>query len=167
MRILFIGFNPSLTSYERGFNYAGRNNRFYRVLYESGLTTRLYSPEESPQLLDDYGYGFTNIVTRPTRRADELMAQDYAEGRKVLLQKIKQYKPEFACYVGKGVYEQFVQKRQLPWGFQNPSAIPSTRDFVGPSTSGLVRMTLAEQVSIYAMLTMAVAKSSGLTEGKS
>lgn len=152
MRVLFIGFNPSLTSYERGFNYAGRNNRFYHVLHESGLTTKLYAPEKSPQLLGDYGYGFTNIVTRPTRRADELTSEDYKMGREVLKKKLLLYKPQVACYVGKGVYEQFSQRRSLPWGFQHESVVRHVRDFVGPSTSGLVRMTLAEQVSIYRQL---------------
>lgn len=80
LRVLFIGFNPSLTSYERGFNYAGRNNRFYRILYETGLTERLFRPEESPELLQ-YGYGFTNIVARPTRRADEIRPEEYRKGR--------------------------------------------------------------------------------------
>lgn len=157
MVILFIGFNPSLTSYEQGFNYAGRNNRFYRVLYESGLTSRLYKPEESPQLLEDYGYGFTNIVARPTRRADELTREEYTKGREVLRQKLAHYQPRFACYVGKGVYEQFAQIHKLAWGLQRACLVDSVSDFVAPSTSGLVRMTLAQQVSIYSRLAEAKA----------
>ena len=153
MCILFIGFNPSLTSYERGFNYAGRNNRFYRVLYLSTLTNRLYAPEESPNLLGDYGFGFTNIASRPTKRADELSAEEYREGRQVLRQKLEQYKPKIACYVGKGVYVQFSQKRRaVPWGLQEESSVADVLDFVGPSTSGLVRMKLQEQVDIYRQL---------------
>lgn len=153
MLILFIGFNPSLTSYECGFNYAGKNNRFYTVLYQSGITTRLYAPEESHRLLIDYGYGFTNIVTRPTKRADELTKADYDHGRVVLHEKLCQYKPVIACYVGKGVYEQFSHPRKkIPWGFQPTSIVNGILDFVGPSTSGLVRMKLCEQVCIYAEL---------------
>lgn len=153
LRILFIGFNPSLTSHERGFNYAGKNNRFYRVLYASGLTTRLYAPEESPTLLDNYGYGFTNIVARPTKRADELTAAEYAQGREILREKLIHYQPHIACYVGKGVYQQFSRRHTgVPWGFQADDVLRGVRDFVAPSTSGLVRMSLAEQTLIYQQL---------------
>jgi len=153
LRILFIGFNPSLTSYERGFNYAGKNNRFYRVLHESGLTARLYPPEESPYLLDTHGYGFTNIVERPTKRADELTAEEYAEGRSILRDKLIQYLPHIACYVGKGVYQQFSRRHtNVSWGFQPDEVIQGVRDFVAPSTSGLVRMKLLEQTLIYKQL---------------
>lgn len=151
LRIIFIGFNPSLTSYQRGFNYAGRNNRFYRILFESGLTDRLYRPEESPKLLEDYGYGFTNIVTRPTKRADEIQPEEYRKGREILREKLHHYRPKVACYVGKGVYTQFARRKgsDVHWGLQTDCCVEGVQDFVGPSSSGLVRMKLAEQVAIY------------------
>ena len=149
LAVLFVGFNPSLTSYERGFNYAGRSNRFYRILFESGLTARQYAPEESPNLLDDYQYGFTNLVARPTQRADELSRVEYREGAHILRQKLKEFAPRVACYVGKGVYEHFTGRRKVMWGVQKLSEVPGVIDFVGPSSSGLVRMTLAAQVEIY------------------
>lgn len=153
LRVIFIGFNPSLTSYERGFNYAGRNNRFYRILYEAGLTDRLYRPEESPALLE-LGYGFTNIVSRPTKRAEEIRPEEYREGRDVLREKLERYEPRVACYVGKGVYTQFARRKgsDVPWGLQQNSCVEGVHDFVGPSSSGLVRMKLAEQVEIYKQL---------------
>ncbi|WDL98728.1 mismatch-specific DNA-glycosylase [Alicyclobacillus sp. ALC3] len=152
LAILFVGFNPSLTSYERGFNYAGRSNRFYRILFESGLTDRQYAPEESPNLLDDYQYGFTNLVARPTQRADELSRSEYREGAHVLRRKLEEFAPRVACYVGKGVYEQFTGRRKVTWGVQKLNEVPGVIDFVGPSSSGLVRMTLAAQVEIYSEL---------------
>lgn len=152
LQILFIGFNPSPASHETGFNYAGRNNRFYSILFESGLTRRLYTPEESPSLLDDYSYGFTNIVTRPTQRADQLTSEEYAEGRVILRKKIDKYKPRVACFVGKGVYQQFMRRTNIPWGFQVEPSVHCVTDFVGPGTSGLVRMLQRDQVKIYAEL---------------
>lgn len=159
MRVLFIGFNPSLTSYARGFNYAGRSNRFYRILFESGLTDERHPPEESPTFLERYQYGFTNIVARPTKRADELTKAEYQAGRLVLIAKLEQYRPEIACYVGKGVYTAFAgAKRQVPWGFQRDPQVSTVRDFVAPSSSGLVRMKLAEQVAIYTELARALGR---------
>ncbi|WP_026961858.1 mismatch-specific DNA-glycosylase [Alicyclobacillus herbarius] len=163
MLVLFIGFNPSLASAARGFNYAGRSNRFYHVLHLSGLTDRRYRPEESPRLLHDYGYGFTNIVIRPTKSVAEIQPQEFHEGGRILARKLEEYRPVFACYVGKGVYQQFLrqfpQKRPkdaVAWGFQPQSLIAGVRDFVAPSTSGLVRMRLLEQVAIYRELATAV-----------
>ncbi len=151
--ILFIGFNPSLRSYERGFNYAGHSNRFFKILYLSGLTNRLYTPEESYDLLDDYNYGFTNLVTRPTTRADEITKEEYRAGVGILYEKLITYQPAIACYVGKGVYLSFIgsSKRQ-DWGFSKKHTLSHTLDFVAPSTSGLVRMKLAEQADIYRQL---------------
>jgi double-stranded uracil-DNA glycosylase len=152
LRIIFIGFNPSIRSHELGFNYSGKNNRFYTILYQSGLTKRFYAPSESPNLLHDCGYGFTNIVARPTKRADELTSEEYAQGRIILRSKLEQYRPHVACFVGKGVYQRFAKRTSVPWGFQECESIPGVRDFVGPSTSGLVRMKLAEQIAIYSEL---------------
>jgi len=153
LSILFIGFNPSLTSHQRGFNYAGRNNRFYTILHQSGLTSRLFEPEESPRLLTEYGYGFTNIVSRPTKRADELSKAEYTAGRLVLAAKIKRYRPRVVCFVGKGVYAQYIRRYHgVPWGFQSNSNVDGMVEFVGPSSSGLVRMTLQTQVAIYLSL---------------
>lgn len=149
LRVIFIGFNPSIRSHELGFNYSGKNNRFYTILHQSGLTERFYAPSESPNLLNDYGYGFTNIVARPTKRADELTREEYAEGRIILRAKLEQYSPKVACFVGKGVYQQFTKRSNVLWGFQVQEFVPGVREFVGPSTSGLVRMKLAEQVTIY------------------
>jgi TDG/mug DNA glycosylase family protein len=148
LRILFIGYNPSLTSGEIGHNYAGRGNRFWRLLYDAGLTPRLMKPTEDRDLLA-YGYGFTNIVSRPTRRADEITRQEYAEGRVILRGKIMTYRPKIACFVGKGVYEQYNGHGIIPWGVQPVPAVEGVIDFVAPSSSGLVRMKYEEILAIY------------------
>lgn len=159
LRVLFVGYNPSLTSFERGFNYAGKSNRFYRILFDSGLTDELHPPEESPMFVERYRYGFTNIVARPTKRADELTKEDYQAGRLILLDKLQQYRPDIACYVGKGVYTAFARaKGPVQWGPQPNSQVPGVRDFVAPSSSGLVRMKLAEQVAVYAELAVALGR---------
>jgi double-stranded uracil-DNA glycosylase len=150
--VVFIGFNPSIRSGQVGHHYANPNNRFWRILHESGLTSRKYTPSEDKDLLNA-GYGFTNIVSRPTKAADEITKQEYASGREQLKQKLELYKPKIACYVGKGVYQEFKQKRDIPWGSQSNSVVPGTIDFVAPSSSGLVRMKLGEIVDIYRELT--------------
>ena len=150
LSILFVGFNPSVRSSETGHHYANPSNRFWKILHLTKLTPRLYGPEEDGELLS-LGYGFTNIVPRPTRTAQEITREEYDQGRQMLLAKLMNYRPKTVCFVGKGVYEQFARRKTDQWGFQ-PEAlrhVPGVREFVGPSSSGLVRMKLDEMVDIY------------------
>jgi double-stranded uracil-DNA glycosylase len=148
LKILFVGYNPSLRSGESGHHFANPNNRFWTILYQAGLTPRKYQPKEDRTLLE-LGYGFTNIVPRPTRTAAEITKQEYQQGRIELKGKIKFYQPKFVCFVGKGVYEQYSERRNITWGLQECCVVPDVQEYVAPSSSGLVRMKLAEVVEIY------------------
>lgn len=151
LAVLFVGFNPSIRSGETGHHFANPNNRFWKILFESGLTPRKYKPEEDYRLLE-IGYGTTNIVPRPTKAADEITKEEYRTGREILKAKINMYKPKIVCFVGKGVYQQYSRKKEVPWGIQERSVVPGTLDFVAPSSSGLVRMKLEQIIEIYRQL---------------
>ena len=148
LKILFVGFNPSIRSSETGFHYANPTNRFWKILFQAGLTPRIYSPSENSKLLA-LGYGLTNIVARPTKEAAEISKEEYAEGAALLAQRIRKYQPQAVCFVGKGVYQEFSKRRKVDWGIQADPVIPGTVEFVAPSSSGLVRMKLDEIVEIY------------------
>src|SRR3712207_2855939 len=79
LELIFCGYNPSLTSGLSGHHYAHPGNRFWRVLFVADITDRLYTPEED-ELLLDLGIGFTNLASRPTRRADELTRAEIRAG---------------------------------------------------------------------------------------
>jgi len=151
LKIIFVGFNPSLRSGETGHHFANPSNRFWRILYEADLTPRIYKPEEDHLLLR-LGYGLTNIVPRPTRAASDIMPEEYLRGRQLLYQKLRNYHPGTVCYVGKGVYQAYSQRKQAPWGYQSSDMIDGVRDFVAPSSSGLVRMKTPEIAAIYRQL---------------
>ncbi|XQY90263.1 mismatch-specific DNA-glycosylase [Metabacillus sp. HB246100] len=151
LNILFIGFNPSLDSGRLGHHYANKTNRFWKLLYESGITERLYSPEEDFLLLEQ-GLGFTNIVSRPTKAAEDITKEEYIEGSKQLIEKVSKYKPKIAFFVGKGVYLHYSKRKKAPWGYQEISIVPGVRDFVAPSSSGLVRLKKEELLSIYSQV---------------
>jgi TDG/mug DNA glycosylase family protein len=152
LQVVFIGFNPSIRSGELGHHYANPRNNFWRILERSGLTDRLYTAAEDGELLK-LGYGFTNIVARPTVGAEDITREEYAEGREQLRAKLAQYRPQIACFVGKGVYTEFSRRSKADWGFQeNEPVVDGVREFVAPSSSGLVRMPLQEIVDIYRQL---------------
>lgn len=146
--LLFVGFNPSIRSAETGHHFANPNNRFWKILHESGLTPKKFDSIEDYKLVD-LGYGLTNIVSRPTKAADEITKEEYQEGREELKKKLVFFKPKIVCYVGKGVYQEFSKKKSLPWGKQEKSVIPGIIDFVAPSSSGLVRMKMNDVLAIY------------------
>jgi TDG/mug DNA glycosylase family protein len=148
LQILFVGYNPSIRSGETGHHYANPSNRFYRILLQAGLTPRLYKPQEDGDLLQ-IGYGFTNIVSRPSLTAAEITAEEYRDGRRILKEKIQTCRPKVVCFVGKGVYEQYSGRRGISWGRQPNPMVDGVIDYVCPSSSGLVRMKLEEMVAIY------------------
>ncbi|WLR56853.1 G/U mismatch-specific DNA glycosylase [Mesobacillus subterraneus] len=153
--VLFVGFNPSIRSSVTGHHYANPNNRFWKILYEAGITQRKYNSSEDYQLLE-IGYGMTNIVARPTKAADEITKEEYQQGKLELISKIEKFSPKIVCFVGKGVYQQYSGKKDIPWGKQDGAVVAGTVDFVAPSSSGLVRMKMEEVVEIYKELPLLI-----------
>jgi TDG/mug DNA glycosylase family protein len=80
LNLLFCGYNPSLTSGQTGHHYAHPGNRFWRVLHASGITDRLYAPEEDASLLD-LGIGFTNVCSTTHNFLRSKRFQEYRRGR--------------------------------------------------------------------------------------
>ncbi len=151
LRLVFCGYNPSLASGRSGHHYAHPVNRFWRVLFASGITNRLYQPEDDEQLLA-YGIGFTNLVSRPTRRADELTREEIRTGAKALSAKLEQFQPRAVAYTGIGVYRWFRATSKVSWGVQETAVVPGVIDVVVPSPSGLNRMRFEELVDHYRVL---------------
>jgi double-stranded uracil-DNA glycosylase len=151
LKLVFCGYNPSLTSGSSGHHYAHPGNRFWRVLHAAGITDRLYKPREDGALLE-MGVGFTNLCCRPTRRADELTSEEIEAGALALRQKIERFRPRVVAYTGIGVYRWFLATSKARWGVQEISAIPGVSDVVVPSPSGLNRMRLDELVEHYRAL---------------
>ena len=145
--VLFIGFNPSLRSAAAGHHFAGPNNRFWRILYDCGLTLRLLQASDDQQLLR-WGMGLTNIVARPTQKAAQLTTADYRAGAAVLQQKLLQYRPQVACYVGFGVYRAFARHCRFSPGLQETSVVPGILDFAAASTSGWNRKIRRKVLSL-------------------
>ena len=151
LKLVFCGYNPSLASGRSGHHYAHPGNRFWRVLFTSGITDRLYEPQEDERLLS-LGIGFTNLCSRPTRRADELTREEIRAGVLTLRQKLEQFGPRVVAYTGIGVYKWFRATSKVDWGVQEASTVLGVADVVVPSPSGLNRMRFEELVDHYRIL---------------
>jgi len=135
LRAVFIGINPGIRSAQTGHHYAGRGNRFWRLLQESGLIDR---PLEAVQddLLPELGFGLTNLVDRETPGVAELSGTELADGGVGLEAKLARFKPEWAVFVGLTVYRAaFAHRGKLDCGTQ-PRILGDTRCWVLPNPSG-------------------------------
>jgi len=130
--ILFVGINPSTLSANVGHHFARNTNRFYRALFEGGLTPRLYAPEEDATL-PEIGIGITNIAGRPTGMAQELKRHEYEAGREPLREKVRRYRPLIVAFAGRMAATGYYGKPR-PLGPQDGD-IEGARVFVAPSPS--------------------------------
>lgn len=133
--LLLVGINPGLRSAEVGHHFAGRGNRFWDLLSDSGLTPRRLTPLEDASLLD-FGLGLTNIAARPTRSSSDLGKRDFARGRRVLRDKIARYRPRAVAFVGVTAYREFLEvSTRLDCGLQDRK-LEDADLFVLPNPSG-------------------------------
>jgi TDG/mug DNA glycosylase family protein len=151
VRLLFVGYNPSVRSALLGHYYAGRNNRFWELLAAGGLTPRRLAFAEDA-LLPGLGIGITDLARRPTRAAHEVTAAEFRDGAARVRTLVERLRPEVVAYNGKGVYLRAAGVARAPWGLQESSLVPGVADFVLPSPSGLARIPFAEKARWYAAL---------------
>ncbi|GGP96113.1 mismatch-specific DNA-glycosylase [Streptomyces griseomycini] len=147
LRVLFCGINPGLMTAATGHHFARPGNRFWPALHRSGFTPRLLKPSEQEELLS-YGLGITNVVARATARADELSAEEYREGGRLLALKVARLRPRWLAVLGVTAYRVAFDDRKARVGPQERT-IGDTRVWVLPNPSGLnahwTPATLAEE----------------------
>jgi TDG/mug DNA glycosylase family protein len=134
--VLFVGINPGVRSALTGHHFAGFSNRFWKLLFESGLVPKPVTYLDDDRL-PEWGYGITNVVARATRGIDELRPEEYAAGRSRLRAKARRYQPDIVAFVGITVYRAMFPERSGPvvMGLQK-DRLGGAAVFVLPNTSG-------------------------------
>lgn len=151
LRVLFCGINPGLMSAETGHHFARPGNRFWPALHLSGFTPRQLKPAEQRELLN-YRLGITNVVDRPSARADELTRAEYVAGGENLVAKVLTYQPEWLAVVGVTAYRDAFGERTARIGKQD-RLIGDTRVWILPNPSGLnAHYTLPKLAAAFAEL---------------
>ena len=135
LRVLFCGINPGFYTAAVGHHFARPGNRFWKALYDSGFTERLFSPFDERELLP-LGYGVTNVVARATAVADSLTKEEVIEGGKRLTAKVRRYQPRILAVLGMGAYRQAFMQPGATVGRQELT-IGETILWVLPNPSGL------------------------------
>jgi double-stranded uracil-DNA glycosylase len=135
LRVLFCGINPGLYTAAVGHHFARPGNRFWPTLFAAGFTPRQFAPSEERELLA-LGYGITNVVARASAAADDLSREELHAGGRILVAKVKRYRPAILAVLGVGAYRTAFERPKATLGEQ-PESIGDTRVWVLPNPSGL------------------------------
>jgi TDG/mug DNA glycosylase family protein len=153
--VLFCGINPGLYSAATGHHFARPGNRFWPALYGAGFTERVLAPSEERELLAR-GCGITNIVSRATASAAELVAADLRAGRRALERKCRRFSPRWIAILGIGAYRTAFEQPGAGVGEQE-GTVGGARVWVLPNPSGLnANHQLPDLVRLFRELRLAV-----------
>ena len=148
---MFVGFNPSLPAWRTGHYYANPGNRFYRLLFDSGLTPRLLTPAED-RSLPSFGIGATDLVAEPSAKAEEVAKEKYLNAAQGFEKKLSAYAPKAICCNGLGVYRYLFGGRPVRLGKVPEVMLGESVVFVTPSSSGLCNGKAAERLAAFTEL---------------
>lgn len=168
VRVLFVGINPGVRSALTGHHFAGFSNRFWKLLYESGLLPEPITSADDARL-PEFGFGITNLVARPSPGINDLNPREYVEGWKALDRKIRRYKPQVVALVGVTLYRAILplvarEANARPGGRaaragvesvvgMQPFTVHGARVFVLPNPSGRnANFTYAEMLAAFRVL---------------
>lgn len=164
VRVLFVGINPGIRSAEIGHHFAGYSNRFWKLLFESGLVPE---PIQSAQddRLPEWGFGITNLIARPTPGIDTLRPDEYVEGERILRRKVRRWRPQVVAFVGVTLYRVVFRKRPSVRVVAGPQAerFEGAAVFVLPNPSGRnANSSYAEMLDAFRYLKSALANTSSI-----
>jgi double-stranded uracil-DNA glycosylase len=154
VRVLFVGINPGVRSSLTGHHFAGYSNRFWKLLYESGLVPELITYADDRRL-PEWGFGITNLVPRPTPGIDTLRREEYVAGGRVLKRKVRRVKPAVVAFVGVTLFRSVFERpasQPVRVGLQ-PETFEGAAVFVLPNPSGRnANFSYAEMLAAFAGL---------------
>ncbi len=160
LNVVFCGINPGADAAAAGHHFLGRGNRFWPVLHLAGFTPHQVAPQDDRTVLD-FGLGLTAAVARPTNRADQVQAEEFANAASALRAKLAFFKPHYVAFLGKAAYAGMTGRRDLAWGEQ-PERFGGARVWILPNPSGLNRgYTKESLVAAYSQLRRAIISTCG------
>jgi len=136
LKIVFCGTAAGSVSANRQEYYAGPGNKFYPILFKTGLTDRRLNPSEY-ELLLNYDIGLTDVVKNQSGNDDVLKKESFDV--RGFINKMVKYEPDFVAFNGKKSASYVLghngRTTKVEYGEQN-ATIGSSKLIVLPSTSG-------------------------------
>ena len=164
VRVLFVGINPGARSAAIGHHFAGYSNRFWKLLFESGLVPEPIRAEDD-QRLPEWGFGLTNLIPRATPGIDTLTPAEYIAGERTLRRKVRRWKPTVVAFLGVTLYRAVFDVRAakpVTCGPQD-ARFEGARVFVLPNPSGRnANFSYAEMLGVFRALGSSLARATFL-----
>lgn len=135
VRLLLVGINPGVRSAQRNRHFAGPSNRFWPALHAAGITPQVWGPDRQHEL-PQIGVGITNLVARPSARADEVSPAELRAGAEALTRKVEALAPRVVAILGLTAYRTAFGRPHAVAGEQ-PDRIGPALLWLLPNPSGL------------------------------
>jgi TDG/mug DNA glycosylase family protein len=150
LKLLIVGINPSILSAETGYHFAHPGNRFYPALREAGiLPPDASTPAEAAPALVSRGVGISNLVPRPSVRADELTTAELRGGRARVETIVRTHGPRVVAVAGITAYRIAFGDPKAKAG-RRPATIAGAQLWVVTNPSGLnAHATIATLAAAY------------------
>jgi len=134
LHIVLCGTAASTVSALAGAYYANSQNKFWRILHETGLTPELLQPQQYRDLLN-YRIGLTDFVKTHSGMDHQLPLSELRERARIRLRAtIAGCRPQFLAFTSKAAGQNFLGGKR-DYGEQIEK-IADTRIWILPSTSG-------------------------------
>src|SRR5262249_133019 len=131
----------------------------WTVLHLAGFTGVRLQPQDERHLLE-YGCGITAFVSRPTKRADEVLPEEFLKARLGFETRIRRYAPRSIAFLGIRALSTTIGKPDGQWG-QYGGGFAGAMAWVLPNPSGLNRrFSLDALVAAYSEFRTALLGSS-------
>lgn len=134
LQIVLCGTAVGTASAVAGAYYAHKQNKFWKILHETGLTPELLGPHQYRELLR-YRIGLTDFVKTHSGMDHQIPLSELTEiSRARLGATIATFRPQFLAFTSKNAGQRFLGGRR-DYGEQL-ERIAATRIWILPSTSG-------------------------------
>jgi len=134
LQVVFCGTAVGTASAKAGAYYAHPQNKFWKILYDSGLTPELLQPRQYRDLRN-YRIGLTDFVKTHSGMDHQIPLSRLAETSRLRLREsILACRPKFLAFTSKTGGQKFLGG-QRDYGEQIEQ-IAGTRIWILPSTSG-------------------------------
>lgn len=146
LRLLIVGVNPGLWTAAVNAPFARPGNRFWPSLQRAGLTDHLVDASLGLAAADEEhllsrGIGITNLIGRPTVRADQLGREELRASGMRLVGRARQMRPGAVAVAGITAFRTAFDLPRAVLGEQDPAEVPDWPDevplWVVPQPSGL------------------------------
>ena len=133
LRVVLCGTAASTVSAAAKAYYAHKQNKFWKILYETRLTPELLQPHQYRNLLQ-YRIGLTDLVKTHAGMDHQVPLSKLGDRRAQLHDSIARLRPTFLAFTSKTAGEKFFGGKR-DYGEQT-ERIADVRIWILPSTSG-------------------------------